>query len=551
MAKNITFSDDAVKSLQAGVTKLADAVRVTMGPKGRNVVIDKKYGGPQVTNDGVTIAKEIELEDPLENLGAQMVKEAATKTQDAAGDGTTTAIILASAIVDEGIRGRAAGMNPMGVKHGIESAVEVVLAELDKMKKNVTTKEEMGQVATITSKSEGVGKIIAEAMEKAKKDGVITVEEGQTMGLEIETVEGMQFDNGYISPYMVTDTARMEAEMEDAKILITDKKISSIQDVLPLIEAMAGAGKKNLVILAEDVEGEALTTLVLNKLRGTFNTLAIKAPAFGDRRKEMLKDIAALTGGKMITEELGLTLENTTMEDLGEARKVIATKDNTTIVEGKGAKKDIESRVAEIKLAIDNTSSDYDRDKLQERLAKLAGGVAVIKVGAATEIELKEKKHRMEDALAATRAAVEEGIIPGGGTALLMAAYSKAMEDLVSKSKNNDEKFGIGLVGRALEQPLRKIADNCGEEGSVMVRKVLAAKNANYGFNANTGKIEDLVKAGIIDPKKVARAALQNAASVAGMFLTTEAAVTDIPEAEKADPAAAMGGGMGGMPGMM
>ena len=554
MANQVTFSSDAISSLQAGVHKIFDAVRVTMGPKGRNVVIAKKYGGPQVTNDGVTIVKEIELQEQLENLGAQMIKEAATKTQDECGDGTTTAICLAAGIVNEGIKMIAAGANPMGVKKGIERAVDAVVVNLEKMTKQVTTKEEIAQAATITSKDVDIGELIAEAMDKSKKSGVIKVEEGQTMGLGIKMVEGMQFDNGYISPYMVTDPGRMEAVMEDAQILLTDKKISSIQDILPLIEALAGAGKKNLVIIAEDIEGEALTTLVLNKLRGTFSTLAIKAPAFGDRRKAMLQDIAILTGGRVITEELGLKLENATLEDLGEARKVISDKDNTTLVEGKGKKADINARVSEIKVEIENTSSDYDKEKLQERLAKLAGGVAIIKVGAATEIELKEKKHRMEDALAATRAAVEEGIIPGGGTALLRSAAG--LTSLAEKAETNDEKVGIKLVQKALEYPLRQIAENCGLEGSVIVQKVLESKNANDGFNATDEKVEDLVKVGIIDPKKVARAAMQNAGSVASIFLTTEATITEIPEEDKPDPAAAaaaMGGGMGGMgmPGMM
>lgn len=522
------------------------AVRVTMGPKGRNVVIAKKYGGPQVTNDGVTIAKEIELEDPLENLGAQMIKEAATKTQDMAGDGTTTSIVLAGAFVEHGLRMIASGASPMELKKGMEKAVDAIVAELEKRKKNVTTREEKKQVATITSKDEEIGEMIADAMEKVKDNGVITVEEGKTMGLELEMVEGMQFDNGFISPYMVTDTARMEAVMENPKILITDKKISSIQDILPLIEAMAGAGAKNLVIIAEDIDGEALTTLVLNKLRGTFNTLAIKAPAFGDRRKAMLRDLAILTGGNVITEELGLKLQNATLDDLGEARKIVASKDKTIVIDGKGKTAEINKRVAEIKMEMENTTSDYDREKLQERLAKLAGGVAVIKVGAATEIELKEKKHRIEDTVSATMAAVEEGIIPGGGTALLKAG--RVLEELIAKAekeKNHDQEVGILLVKKALEYPLRQIAENCGLEGSVIVQKVLDAEDFYVGFNAWGEKVEDLVKVGIIDPKKVARAALQNAASVAGMFLTTEATITDIPEPEKAAPA--MPGGMGGM----
>ena len=544
MAKDIQFAEDARKKLLKGVKKLSDAVRITMGPKGRNVVLDKKYGGPTITNDGVTIAKEIELQDKFENIGAQIVKEAATKTNDIAGDGTTTATVLAAAMIVEGVRNIEAGANPIQVKVGIEKAVNASVEALEKVATPISSKEEISQVATISAQNKEVGDTIAETMDMVGKDGVITVEEGQTIGISKEVVEGMQFDNGYISPYMVSDPARMEAVMDDPFILITDKKISSIQTILPLIEAMAQAGKKNLCIIAEDLDGDALTTLVLNKLRGTFNTVAVKAPAFGDRRKEMLKDLAILTGATFITEEVGLTLEKATIEDLGRARKIIISKDNTTIVEGKGNEKKISDRVAEIKAAMDKTKSDYDREKLAERAAKLSGGVAILKVGAATEIELKEKKHRIEDALSATRAAVEEGIVAGGGTALLK--ISKILQKLADETTLNDEKVGILIVKKALEAPVRQIAENAGLEGSVVVEKVLADSDPNMGYNVTDGKIENLVKAGIIDPKKVTRSALENAASVSAMLLTTEVAITDLPEPEKPIP-----GGMGGMDGMM
>jgi chaperonin GroEL len=544
MAKDIQFAEDARKKLLKGVKKLSDAVRITMGPKGRNVVLDKKYGGPTITNDGVTIAKEIEFEDKFENIGAQIVKEAATKTNDIAGDGTTTATVLAAAMITEGIRNIEAGANPIQVKIGIEKAVRVSVEELEKVATPISSKEEISQVATISAQNKEVGDTIAETMDMVGKDGVITVEEGQTIGISKEVVEGMQFDNGYISPYMVSDPSRMEAVMDDPFILITDKKISSIQTILPLVEAMAQAGRKNLCIIAEDLDGDALTTLVLNKLRGTFNTIAIKAPAFGDRRKEILKDLAIVTGATFITEEVGLTLEKATIEDLGKARKVIVSKDNTTIVEGKGDQKKISDRVAEIKSAMEKTKSDYDREKLAERAAKLSGGVAILKVGAATEIELKEKKHRIEDALSATRAAVEEGIVAGGGTALLK--ISKVLQKLADESTSNDEKVGILIVKKALEAPVRQIAENAGLEGSVIVEKVLADNDPNMGYNVNDEKIENLVKAGIIDPKKVTRSALENAASVAAMLLTTEVAIADLPEPEKPMP-----GGMGGMDGMM
>jgi chaperonin GroEL len=545
MAKKIIFSDEARRKLLEGVLKLANAVRITMGPKGRNVVIDKKYGGPTITNDGVSIAKEIDLEDPEENLGAQLVKEAATKTNDVAGDGTTTATVLAAEMISEGIRNVTAGANPVHMKIGIEKAVEKVVEKLEEMTKKISTTEEVAQVATISAQNPEVGKLISEAMDLVGKDGVITVEEGKTMGLSKEVVEGMQFDNGYISPYLVTDTARMEAVFENAKILLTDKKISSIQEILPLLESLAQSGGKEIVIIAEDIEGEALATLVVNKLRGTFNAVAIKAPAFGDRRKAMLQDIATLTGARVISEEVGLKLDNATVEDLGEARKVIATKDNTTIVEGKGDPKAIEDRISQIKQEIDNTDSDFDREKLQERLAKLTGGVAIIRVGAATEVELKEKKHRIEDALSATRAAVEEGIVAGGGTALLKA--SAVLEEFANQTDDEDEKSGIHIVQKALQTPVWQIARNAGAEGAVIANKVLDEKDHKIGYNAVKGVLEDMFQSGIIDPKKVTRSAVQNAASVAAMLLTTEAAVTDIPE-EKGEPAApAMPGGMPGM----
>ncbi len=538
MAKQIVFSDEARQKLLAGVKKLADAVRVTMGPKGQNVVLDKKYGAPVITNDGVTIAKEIDLEDAFENMGAQLVKEAATKTNDVAGDGTTTATVLAHAIIAEGLRNVAAGANPMVMRRGIEKAVELITKELEKMAKKITTREERAQVATISAQDEEVGNLISEAMERVGPNGVITVEESQTLGMEIEHVEGMQFDSGYISPYMVTDPARMEATWEDPKILITDRKIASVQDVLPLLEKLAQSGKKELVIIAEDVEGEALATFVLNKLRGTFMVLAIKAPAFGERRKEMLKDIAALTGGKMISEELGLKLENVKLEDLGEARKVVATKDTCTVIEGKGKKKDIDARLQEIEVLLDKTTSEFDREKLVERRAKLSGGVAIIKVGAATEVELKEKKHRIEDAVQATKAAVEEGIVPGGGVALLQAA--KVLENV--SASDTDEVTGVHIVKRALETPAWQIAENAGQKGDVVVAEISKAKSG-YGFDAAKLVWTDMVKAGIIDPKKVTRIALQSAASSAMMFLTTKAAVTDLPEKEKHIPGA-------GAPGM-
>ncbi len=554
MAKQILHSDQARQKLLDGIEKLANAVRVTMGPKGRNVILDKKFGAPTVTNDGVTIAREVELEDAFENMGAQMVKEVANKTNDVAGDGTTTATVLAHAMIKEGMHHLTTNkVNPVLLKKGIEDAVKTVVDELDEMKKTISTKEEMAQVATVSSQSEEVGQLIAGVFEKIGENGIYQVEEGQTMGLTVDYVEGMQFDSGYISPYMITDAARMESVYDDAHILITDRKIGSIQEVLPVLEALAQSGRKNLVIIAEDVEGEALATLVVNKLRGTFHSLAIKAPGFGDRRKAMLQDIATLTGGRVISEEVGLKLENATIEDLGRARKVVANKENTTIVEGRGAKEAIKSRVAQIKTEIENSTSEFDKEKLHERLAKLTGGVAVIKVGAATEVELKEKKHRIEDALSATRAAIEEGVVIGGGAALLQAS----LKIEPAKMKTSEEKLGAEIVQRALSYPLHQIAENAGVKGEVIQGKLLEAwnkKQKHFGYDANKDlnlkpedQLADLFKAGIIDPKKVTRSALENAASVAAMFLTTEAAITDLPSKEK--PAMG-GGGMGGMGGM-
>lgn len=559
MAKQLLHSDEARQKLLDGIEKLSKAVRVTMGPKGRNALIDKSYGAPTITNDGVSIAREIELEDKFENMGAQLVKEVANKTNDVAGDGTTTATVLAHAIIKEGMHHLTTNkVNPMLLKEGIEQAVKMVVDELDKMKKEVTTKEEMAQVATISAQNETVGKLIAEIFEKVGGDGVVQVEESQTMNLTYDMVEGMQFDNGYISAYMVTDPTRMEAVYQDAMILITDSKISSIQEILPLLESMAQAGRKNLVIIAEDIEGDALATLIVNKLKGTFNTLAIKAPGFGERRKAMLQDIAILTGGRVISSEVGLKLENATVDDLGQARKVIASKDNTTIVEGKGKESDIETRVAQIKNEIDAVTSEFDKEKLAERLAKLTGGVAVIKVGAATEVELKEKKHRIEDALSATRAAMEEGIVIGGGAAILQASLKIDPKIL----KSEEEQIGAQIVKDALSYPLNQIAENAGTDGA-KIRKALEAAwetNRNMGYDANSDiklkpeeQLVDMFAAGIIDPKKVTRNALTNAASVAAMFLTTETAITDIPKEES--PMAGMGGmgGMGGgmgMPGM-
>ena len=544
MAKQIIYGEEARKALQSGIDKLSNTVKITLGPKGRNVVIDKKYGAPLITNDGVTIAKEVELEDAFENMGAQLVKEVATKTNDVAGDGTTTATLLAQALVREGMKNVAAGANPMVVKKGIKKAVD---AAVDAVKKNsipVTTSADIARIATVSSADETVGKLIAEAMETVTTDGVITVEESKTAETCKEVVEGMQFDRGYISPYMATDADKMEAVIDDASILITDKKISNIQEVLPLLEQVLQAGKK-LVIIAEDVEGEALATLLLNKLRGTFTCVAVKAPGFGDRRKEMLQDIAILTGGQVITSDLGLELKEATVDMLGSARQVKVTKENTIIVDGAGDKEAIKARVGQIKAQIESSTSEFDREKLQERLAKLAGGVAVIKVGAATETEMKEKKLRIEDALAATKAAVEEGMVAGGGVALLNAI--PAVRALLDTTEDSDEKTGIRIVMKAIEEPVRQIAKNAGLEGSVIINEIVSGGTTGYGFNFATEEYVNMAEAGILDPTKVTRSALQNAASVASMVLTTESLVADIPDpAADAAQAAAMaqGGGM-------
>jgi chaperonin GroEL len=538
MAKEILFSEDARRAMLRGVDALADAVKVTLGPKGRNVVLEKKFGSPLITNDGVTIAKEIELEDPFENMGAQLVKEVATKTNDVAGDGTTTATVLAQAMIREGLKNVTAGANPLALRKGIDKAVQAAVEELKKIAKPIEGKQSIAQVASISSGDEEVGELIAEAMEKVGNDGVITVEESKGINTELEVVEGMQFDRGFISHYMVTDTDKMEAVLDEPKILITDKKISNIQDILPVLEKVVQQGR-SLLIIAEDVEGEALATLVVNKLRGTFTCVAVKAPGFGDRRKAMLGDIATLTGGQVITEELGLELKSTTLDQLGTARQVRVSKENTIIVDGAGDKKDIEARIAQIKVQLEETTSDFDREKLQERLAKLAGGVAVIKVGAATETELKERKLRIEDALNSTRAAVEEGIVSGGGTALM-----NVYQAVSSIQAEGDVKTGVNIVLRALEEPVRTIAANAGQEGSVIVER-LKREPLGTGYNAAADEWVDMISAGIVDPAKVTRSALQNAASVAAMFLTTEAVVADKPEKEKAS--APDMGGMGGM----
>ena len=542
MAKQIQYGEQARRSLEKGVNALADTVKITLGPKGRNVVLDKKYGAPLITNDGVTIAKEIELEDPFENMGAQLVKEVSTKTNDVAGDGTTTATLLAQAIIREGLRNLAAGANPMVLKKGIEAATEAAVEGLREQSQEVHGKQSIAQVAANSAADENIGKLISDAMETVGNDGVITVEESKTMTTGMTTTEGMQFDRGYASAYMVTDTDKMEAVLDNPLILITDKKISYIQELLPLLEQVVQAGKK-LLIIAEDVEGEALSTLVLNKLRGTFTCVAVKAPGFGDRRKEMLRDIAILTGGQVITEELGLELKTATVDMLGKASQVKVDKDNTTIVGGAGSKDEIDARVASIRAQIADTTSDYDREKLQERLAKLAGGVAVIQVGAATEVEMKERKLRIEDALAATRAAVEEGIVPGGGIALLNAL--PRVQALLSNYAG-DARTGVQIVLRALEEPIRQIASNAGIDGSVIVENIKNAKKPGYGYDALKGEYVDMIERGIIDPTKVTRSALQNAASVAAMVITTESLVADIPAPEPAAPA----GGAGGMGGM-
>lgn len=538
MAKDIIYGEEARKALQAGIDKLADTVKITLGPKGRNVVLDKKFGAPLITNDGVTIAKEIELEDAFENMGAQLVKEVATKTNDAAGDGTTTATLLAQALIREGMKNIAAGANPMVVKKGMAKAVDVAVDAIKANSKEVAGSEEIASVAANSAADETVGTLIAEAMEKVTADGVITIEESKTAETYSEVVEGMQFDRGYITPYMVTDTDKMEAIIDDAYILITDKKISSIQELLPLLEQIVQSGKK-LVIIAEDIEGEALSTLIVNRLRGTFTCVAVKAPGFGDRRKEMLQDIAILTGGQVISEEVGLELKDTDMSQLGRAKQVKVTKENTIIVDGAGDKKGIKDRIGQIKSQIEATTSDFDREKLQERLAKLSGGVAVIKVGAATEVEMKEKKLRIEDALAATKAAVEEGIVAGGGTAYVNAMPTVAK---LTSSLSGDEKTGAAIVLKALEEPVRQIAANAGLEGSVILDKIVRSRKVGYGFDAYTENYGDMIPAGIVDPTKVTRSALQNAASVAAMVLTTESLVADIKEETPAAPAMPAGG---------
>jgi chaperonin GroEL len=547
MAKLLKFDDEARRALEEGVNRLADAVKVTLGPKGRNVVLDKKFGAPTITNDGVSIAREIELEDPFENMGAQLVKEVATKTNDIAGDGTTTATVLAQALVREGLRNVAAGASPLGLKRGIEKAVQAAVDAISEQAKEVEDKSEIAQVASISAADPAIGEVIADAIDKVGKDGVVTVEESNTFGMELDFTEGMQFDKGYLSPYFVTDPERQESILDEPYILFVNGKITSVQDLLPVLEKVMQGGKP-LMIVAEDVEGEALATLVVNKIRGTFQSVAVKAPGFGERRKAMLQDMAVLTGGQVISEEVGLKLENTTIDLLGRARRVVITKDTTTIIDGAGTPEDVQGRIAQIKREIDDTDSDWDREKLQERLAKLSGGVAVVKVGAATEVELKEKKHRIEDALSATRAAIEEGVVAGGGTALLRARKQVAA---LGESLDGDEATGARIVHRSLEAPARLIADNAGFEGAVIVQQA-ESETGVTGFNAATGEFVDLLKAGVIDPAKVTRAALQNAASIAGLLLTTETLVADKPEpAGDAAAAAAAMGGMGGMGGMM
>jgi chaperonin GroEL len=544
MAKQLTFGEDARRSLKIGVDTLANAVATTLGPKGRNVALDKKFGAPTVTHDGVTVAKEIELTDPYENMGAQLLKEAATKTNDVAGDGTTTATVLAQSIVNEGLKMVAAGANPMLLKRGIEQAREAIVESIRKMSLDVKGKEDIAHIATISAADEEIGDLIAEVMDKVGKDGVITVEESKGLAFETEYVEGMQFDRGYISPYFITSPESMEASLENPYILIHDKKISAASDLVPVLEKLIQRGKRELVVIAEDVDGEALATLVLNRLRGVLNVLAVKAPGFGDRRKAMLQDIAVLTGGTVITDELGRKLDSVMLDDLGQATKIVADKDNTTIIEGKGKEKEIKGRIEQIKVEIENTTSDYDREKLQERLAKLAGGVAIIRVGAGTEVELKEKKHRVEDALSAARAGVEEGMVPGGGVALINAipALDKVKPDV------DDIATGVAIVRRALEEPMRKIAANAGMDGAVVIdnvrRKQKEEKNKNIAFNVLSGEYEDMIKSGIMDPAKVTRSAVENATSIAAMILTTEALIADIPEKEKTPPMPP-GGGMG------
>ncbi len=545
MAKQIKFSEEARQKLVKGVDVLTKTVKVTLGPKGRNVVLDKGFGSPTITKDGVSVAKEIELEEKFENMGVELVKEVASKTNDDVGDGTTTATVLAQAIIKEGVKNVTAGANPVALNRGLHKATEAIVKELQSNISKQVEDDEIANVASISANDKEIGAKIAEAMNEVGNDGVITVEESQSFGMEIETVKGMRFDKGYISPYMVTNAERMEAEYEDPYILITDKKISSVEEILPILEKVAESGKKELVILAEEVEGQALATLVVNKLRGTFNVLAVKAPGFGDRRKEMLQDIAVLTGGKYISEELGLKLENIELNDLGRARKVVSTKENTTVVEGKGDESEVQKRAAQIKAAMEQTDSEFDKEKLQERLAKLAGGVAVIRVGAATETEMKEVKHRIEDAVGATKAAIEEGVVPGGGVALLRA--SRVLDNL---NLNDEENVALLILKRAMEEPIRIIAENAGYEGAVVINEV-KKHNGNFGFNAASGQYEDMVTAGVIDPTKVTRSALQNAVSVAGMFLTTEAVVAEIPKDNEDNAMPQMGGGMPGGMGMM
>jgi chaperonin GroEL len=536
MAKQILYSEAARKKLKNGVDKLANAVKVTLGPKGRNVVLEKGYGAPTITNDGVSIAKEIELEDKIENVGAEVIKEVASKTNDVAGDGTTTATVLAQAIIAEGLKNVTAGANPLAIRRGLEKGLKEVVKALKETSRPVNTKEEMAQVATISAEDSELGNLIAEVMEEVGKDGVVTVEESQTFGIQKEIVKGLQFDRGYISPYMVTDVERMEAVHEDVPVLVTDKKISALTEILPVLEKVASTGKKNLVIIAEDVDGDALATLVVNKLRGMFNALAVKAPGFGDRRKEMLQDIAVVTGATVISDEVGLKLENIEFTMLGHARRVVATKENTTIVEGRGKKEDIDARIKQIKREIEASTSDFDKEKLQERLAKLAGGVAVIKVGAATEVEQKARQHKTEDALAATRAAIEEGVVPGGGVALLRAAQKISLN-----AEDPEEKVGLTILKRALEEPIRQIAANAGKDGAVVAAEVLKHQGS-FGYNAATDTYEDLMKAGIVDPTKVVRSALENAVSAASMLLTTETVVAEKPEPKKSSPATGMEG---------
>jgi len=546
MSKQIIYNEEARNALKLGVDKLANAVKVTLGPKGRNVVLDKGFGSPTITKDGVSVAKEIELENKFENIGAEMVKEVASKTNDVAGDGTTTATILAQAMISEGLKLVSSGAEPIEIKQSIEKKVGEIVAELKKMSKPISTKEEIAQVASISANDSEIGNIIAEAMDSVGKDGVITVEEGQSFGVEKEVVEGMQFDKGYVSPYMITNADSMRAEFEDPYILITDKKVSSVQEILPLLEKMAQAGKKDLVIIADEIEGEALATFVVNKLRGTFNVLGVKAPGFGDRRKAMLEDIAVLTGGKVISEEVGLKLENVEMEDLGKARKVVSSKDDTTIVEGKGEEEKIKARIEQIKKEIEMSDSDFDKEKLQERLAKLSGGVAVIKVGAATETEMKEKKDRIEDALNATRAAVEEGVVPGGGLALALAG--NAFGDLTDKKEDS---VGAKIIDKAILEPIKQIAANAGKDGSLVLYNIMSAHkkgDTGIGYNAAKNRFEKLVDAGVVDPTKVVRSALENASSAAAMFLTTEAVITDKPEEKEEGASGGMGGMGGGMP---